>query len=379
MRKPFYSVVTNKGATSGRIDIYGIIGDPAWNDGVEGKRFVRDFTILETQYDRIDIHINSPGGSIWDGLPIFNAILASKKDTHTYVDGIAFSMGFIILLAGKTVHGPKTSMLMAHNAGGIARGNAKEMRATADMLDKHDDVLCQIIADKTGKTTEQVKALWMNMDDNFITGQEAFDFKLIDVLEDYAPKEMPENPQNLTIHQVAAFYNERMEDKNSLSNNQNQNSNMKFLKIEALAGVVAPTDEQLVQANADLTVAGVTGATIVAESMITDAAAVTAERDGLVTANATLTNDLSVANSALTTAQNAVTTAEAAVSSEKAAHEATKALLTAAQNRIAKGPGAVHAKTAGEDAPVDATAEEAELQAQLDALPHNQNADKLIG
>lgn len=112
------------------------------------------------------------------------------------------------------------------------------------------------------------------------------------------------------------------------ANPQNPKSNMKFTKIEALAGVESPTDEQLEQANAELTTAGITNATIVPESMITEASAVTAERDGLVT-------DLATANASLATAITAQTTAETNL-------ETANATIIALNARLAKTPGASH-------------------------------------
>lgn len=383
MRKPFYSVVTNSVATNGRINIYGVIGPDYWNDGVEAKKFVRDLALLENSYERIDIHINSPGGSIWDGLPIFNAIRASKKDVHTYVDGIAFSMGCIIALAGHTVHVAKGSLMMIHNASGFAAGNSKRLRSAADMLDKHDDVLSQLISDKSGKTVEEVKSLWMNMNDNFFTATEAIELKLADVMESYDAKEMPENAENMSLHQVAAFYNERTEEpnpslltkiydnvKNHFSNNQN--SNMDITKIKALGGETAPSQTLLDEANAELTKAGVTNAVIVPESVINEAANVTKERDQLKTTNSTLTNDLNVANTAKTKAESDLETANTAL-------QTSKDEVTALKSKLANMPGARHEKPSNVEDELTETEEEKALQAQLDALPHNQNADKLLG
>lgn len=155
-------------------------------------------------------------------------------------------------------------------------------------------------------------------------------------------------------------------------NPNNLNTDMKFSKLEALAGVVAPTDEQLEQANAELTQAGVTNATIVAESMITEASAITAERDALTAEKATLTDSLATANTAKTTAEASLATATA----DLATANASIAELTA---KIAKGPGATHQPAGGGKDETIETDEEKAIQAQLDALPHNQAADKYFG
>lgn len=153
---------------------------------------------------------------------------------------------------------------------------------------------------------------------------------------------------------------------------QNQNLNMKLLKVEALAGVENPTEEQLNEANAELTTAGITNVTLVPESMINEAAAVTTERDGLKETNATLTADLATATTAKETAEASLVTANASL-------ETANAKITALEAKIAAGPGAVHNKSAdGKDAAADTSGED-DIEAILAAMPHNQAADKITG
>ena len=91
MRRNFFEVVNvGENSTIGELKIYGVIGD--WWDGNTATDFVRAFQQMEREYDEIHIHINSPGGSVHEGLAIANAIKSSKKTVHTFVDGIAYSM-----------------------------------------------------------------------------------------------------------------------------------------------------------------------------------------------------------------------------------------------------------------------------------------------
>jgi ATP-dependent Clp protease protease subunit len=363
MKKPFYSIVTNKGDANARINIYGVIGRDYWGDGeyIEGKKFVKDLADLERKFERIDIHINSPGGSINEGLPIYNAIRSSEKEIHTYVDGIAYSMGAMIALAGHTVHAAKGSLLMLHNASGSSWGNAKALRKSADMLDTYDEVLGQLIADKTGKTPEEVKALWLNMEDNFLTATAAHKERLVDVLETYDADDIADNAQNLTIHQVAAYFLEQSEEPTPtlmgkiisgvtahFSTNP-KSTDMKFPKIEALANVENPTNEQLEQANADLSTAGVTKASLVSEDVLNAAQQVTVERDELKVTNQTLTISLS---------------------------EKTKAFddLQAKFNALGDNAGASHIKPVGEGVQPEAT----EGDDVISNLAHNKAAESYL-
>lgn len=157
-------------------------------------------------------------------------------------------------------------------------------------------------------------------------------------------------------------------DKNTFSNNQN--SNMKLPKIEALAGVENPTEEQLTEANAELTTLGITNVALVQESVINEAAALTTERDSLKTTNETLTADLATANTAKETAEESLATESSLLATANAEIETLKA-------KIAAGPGATHKPAGGEDELVE-TDDEKSVQSQLDALPHNQAADKFF-
>jgi ATP-dependent Clp protease protease subunit len=201
----FHYAVKNS-ADAGEIYIYGIIGADWWTgQGNTAKSFLRDFKQLEEKYNTIHVHINSPGGDVWEGIPIANAIRSSKKDVHTWVDGIAFSMGAIIAIAGKTVHIASNGLLMIHNASSLAWGNAKDLRKAADELDKYDSALSQTISDKTGLSLDDVKAKWMDYSDHYFTASEALAEKLVDVVESYQG-ETPDNVQNLKANEVFAIY-----------------------------------------------------------------------------------------------------------------------------------------------------------------------------
>lgn len=287
MKQPFFKVVSNKTDKAGRINIYGFIGD-YWEKANTATNFEKEFRALEENHDRIDIYINSPGGSVWEGLPIFNTIKASTKEVHTYVNGIAFSMGFMILLAAKNGrrHAFKGAMGMAHNTSTWDYGNAKQLRTQANELDKYDNVLGSLIADCTGKTLEQVKKDWLNYEDHFFTPDEMKAEGFVNHIEEDEASDMPENVRNLSMSQVAAFYNERMEEPSQSfmdkvlskipgfstgNTSQQQSDNMfgnKFKNLNALAKVAAAsiTAEALAAANTEIAENEIEGVTLVLDS-----------------------------------------------------------------------------------------------------------------
>jgi len=150
---------------------------------------------------------------------------------------------------------------------------------------------------------------------------------------------------------------------------QPKNSNMKtFPNVVALANLAAaPTTEQIDKANGDLTLAGITKVTLVEESFITEAAAVTTERDGLKTS--------------LQTEKDAKTEATNDLAAEIVAHNKTKQLLADANAKLGKQPGATHkpaASTENKDVAPEVE-EDDDVEAILAAMPHNQKADKITG
>lgn len=290
MKRPFFEVVQAKAGEAGTINIYGVIGP--WWDETNANGFIRAFNALEKSHERINIHINGPGGSVWEGLPIFNAIKSSKKEVHTYNDGIAFSMAAMILLAAKPgrVHAAKGSLMMIHNVSTWSYGNARKLRKDADTMDKYDDVLGGLIADRTGKTLDVVQAEYMDYDDHYFTPDEAKAEGFIDVVEDYDAEDMPENVKEMSPEQVAAWYDERMEEPSQsfmakvmdqvgamIGMNKDQNpKNMfgnKFPKLTALAKVAAGnvTAEQVEAVNTEIAEAGIEGVSFALDSELEEA------------------------------------------------------------------------------------------------------------
>jgi ATP-dependent Clp endopeptidase proteolytic subunit ClpP len=264
MRKPSLSVIKNQSISKGEIHLYGIIGDSWYSeDPLTARKFIKELYALETQFDDIDIHINSPGGDVWEGLAIANAIKASKKNINTYNDGIAASMAATIFCAGKKTYAAKGSLLMIHSASTVSWGNSGDMKEAAEFLDKHDDVLASFFADKSGLTIEEVKEKWFDYKDHYLTAQEAADLNLVDLVETYEAEGIPEGVTNMPLHKVAALYHPTQA--------ENQNQNMfgnKFKNLAALAKVAASaiTADQVAKANTEIAESEIEGVTLVLDS-----------------------------------------------------------------------------------------------------------------
>lgn len=128
--------------------IYDEIGE--W--GVTAQDFVRELQALDVR--SILLRINSPGGSVFDGIAIYNALRNHSATVETIVDGLAASAASFILQAGDTRTAERTGQVMIHDAHGVALGNAGTMREMADLLDKASDNIASIYAERSGMTAE---------------------------------------------------------------------------------------------------------------------------------------------------------------------------------------------------------------------------------
>src|SRR5690242_14058447 len=105
--------IQNKAKSTARVDLFDAI---SWW-GVSAQDFVRDLNDLDV--DNIDLHINSPGGNVYDGIAIYNALKDHKATVNVTVDGIAASIASVIAMVGETVTMNTYSELMIHDAWGL--------------------------------------------------------------------------------------------------------------------------------------------------------------------------------------------------------------------------------------------------------------------
>jgi ATP-dependent Clp endopeptidase proteolytic subunit ClpP len=203
MSKNYYSI-QNKTEKSVDILIYGVIGDSWFEESVTARKFFADFKALEKEYERINIRINSPGGSVWDGLSIFNTIRNSSADTHTYNDGLCASRGAAILMAGKTVHAADNSLMMIHSPSTGVWGNAKELKQVMEALDKVQEGLIACFTNRnTAKTAEEIKTAYFDYADHWLTADEAIEENFVDEIEK-GTKKVSDKVKSMSHDQVVA-------------------------------------------------------------------------------------------------------------------------------------------------------------------------------
>lgn len=162
--------------------IIGQIGKSWWDDsGVDEKEF-RDALAQIPKGRKITIGINSEGGSVQDGLGIYNAIRERKEDVTCRIDGYAVSIASVIALAGGKTVSPRTSVWMIHDPWTFAQGNADEMRKCAAMLEAHAETLLAAYQTKTGKTSDEIRAAMK--EETWFSGEQARAWGLADEISE---------------------------------------------------------------------------------------------------------------------------------------------------------------------------------------------------
>ncbi len=136
----------------------------------------------------ISLYINSPGGSVYDGLGIYDTMQTIGSDIHTICTGMAASMASVLLAAGTA--GKRSALthsrVMIHQPLGGAEGQASDIEITAREILKLKHELYQILSDHTGKDIDIIRR---DADRDFwMTSQEALEYGMIDQIVKKAEK-----------------------------------------------------------------------------------------------------------------------------------------------------------------------------------------------
>lgn len=156
--------IKNAAAEEAEISIYDVIG--GW--GITARSFIQSLKAVTAK--KISLRIHSPGGSVFEGHAIYNALKRHPATITAHIDGIAASMASVVALAAESVHIAKNAMIMIHNPSSYSEGGAGDMRKTADLLDKVKETILNAYEEKTGMTREEIAKMmdeetWMTADE----------------------------------------------------------------------------------------------------------------------------------------------------------------------------------------------------------------------
>lgn len=177
---------------SGEVFLYSPIGEDFFGDGITAEGVIEALDSLDGK--RAIVRINSPGGDVFHGIAIYNALRRYAGGVDIIVDSLCASIASIIALASESRTSTKGSMWMIHRAMTFAWGNQEDIGKTLAMLQKGDKTMSGIYSEATGKTSEEIEQFMSA--ETWFTAEEAVEFGLATKTDGVA-KEKP---------QVAAWF-----------------------------------------------------------------------------------------------------------------------------------------------------------------------------
>jgi ATP-dependent Clp endopeptidase proteolytic subunit ClpP len=196
--------ITNSAAGSAVIDIFDEIG--AW--GISAKDFVNQLRLATgNNLTSLTLNIDSPGGSVDDGLTIYDAIKALGVPVTSNVTGTAASMASVIMLAADKITIAENGRVMIHRVSGGVMGNPDDVAAAAAVMKQFEDRIINIYMARTGKDETTIRDLMKAEIGTWFFGQEAVDAGFADEVTPgvQAKAFQPNWAKNFTALPVALF------------------------------------------------------------------------------------------------------------------------------------------------------------------------------
>ena len=175
--------------------MYGTVGYSVYLNGIK-------YALGDVVGNEINVHINSYGGDLFEGIAIKNFLLNRPEKINVYIDGIAASAASVIAMAGDHIVMPSDAQMMIHNPWTYTMGNAKELRKTADDLDKAQTSLEKSYMNRFKGTEDELKTLLD--EETYLTADEAVLFGLADKIDGQAADDDEPNAKAALIKKFAA-------------------------------------------------------------------------------------------------------------------------------------------------------------------------------
>ena len=166
--KPEFRILVSKAQTEADMVIYGSIGDSWWEDAaVSADQFGKELDKLPSSVTKINLRLNSPGGSVFDGVAIFNRLKQHKATVNVFIDGIAASIASIIAMAGDKIYMGEGSQMMIHKPLTMTWGNRDAHDKSINVLDGIENQMIGIYSRKTGQNRADIQNMlsddyWMS-------------------------------------------------------------------------------------------------------------------------------------------------------------------------------------------------------------------------
>jgi HK97 family phage prohead protease len=194
MKLPWYEIRNAADGTPDETPTVFIFDEIGGSFGVDAKQFAEDLEAIDAP--AITVRINSPGGSVFDAIAIFNALNHHPAQITVYVDALAASAASIVAMAGDEIVMMPGAQMMIHDAAATEEGNAADMAKMSTFLDRQSDNVADIYRMRGGGDTTLWRALMVA--ETWMFGGEAVGFGLADRVEELATSPVPELGDRMT-------------------------------------------------------------------------------------------------------------------------------------------------------------------------------------
>lgn len=223
MSKPNYQIKCQAGKAE--LYIYDVID--SW--GISAQQIAKDLKEFGP-VKLIDVHINSPGGSYFQGIAIYNLLKLHSARIVIHVDGMALSMGSVVAMAGDKIHIAENAWLMLHDpVRSIYEADAEELRKSADMLDKTKDTIADIYAERSG--IGKATIIEMMDEETWLTAAEAVDWGFADTVS--GPLAIAAHANLTQFRNTPDSFRERTKETTAMADDKNTPQPATFEELKA--------------------------------------------------------------------------------------------------------------------------------------------------
>jgi ATP-dependent protease ClpP protease subunit len=167
------AAITTTG-TEAELLIYDDIGE-FFGMGISAAGVIDEINSIDSGIKSLTVRLNSPGGDVFDGAAIYNALARLRIPVNVHVDGVAASITSIIAMSGDTITMAANSLMMIHRPWRMSAGDADELRKDANVLDQVQEGMTRIYTARTGQPEAKINDLmaeetWMTADEALALG-----------------------------------------------------------------------------------------------------------------------------------------------------------------------------------------------------------------
>lgn len=193
----WYEIKAQADGSVAEVFIYDEIG--GW--GILAADFVRELQAIDAK--QVKCRISSPGGSVFEALAIYASLKNFDGTVECVIDGLCASAATVIAMAGDTITTAPGSMWMVHDALGACMGNATDMQAMADLLNKTSQNIADIYAERAGGTADEWRTTMQA--ETWYTSDEAVTAGLADGLTESAKSPTARTPVVINKQEPTGF------------------------------------------------------------------------------------------------------------------------------------------------------------------------------